>query len=172
MGSSKTVLLFVFASVYVFSCVSCSEFVVGGEDGWVVPTSTKDLYNQWASKNRFKVYDTIRFKYKKDSVLVVTEEEYKNCRSSKPEFFSNKGDTVFNLDRSGLFYFISGVSGHCQKGQKMIIKVLDVESPHQSPPPSPMTSVSTKSLAVKSVQFRYTSLVAVAVLVISIFALV
>ncbi|XVF11675.1 hypothetical protein REPUB_Repub08aG0047700 [Reevesia pubescens] len=69
------------------------------------------------------------FKYKKDSVLVVTEDEYDKCEPSHPQFFSNNGDTVFTLDRPGLFFFISGVTGHCQKGQKMIIKVLEPPTP-------------------------------------------
>ena len=34
------------------------------------------------------------FKYKKDSVLVVTEEEYDKCQPSHPQFFSNNGDSL------------------------------------------------------------------------------
>ncbi|ONI09055.1 hypothetical protein PRUPE_5G214900 [Prunus persica] len=34
-----------------------------------------------------------------------------NCHSAHPIFFSSNGVTVFTLDRPGLFYFISGVSG-------------------------------------------------------------
>ncbi|XP_010695766.2 early nodulin-like protein 21 [Beta vulgaris subsp. vulgaris] len=60
--------------------------------------------------------------------MVVTNSEYDKCGSAQPLFFSNNGDTTFVLDRPGLFYFISGVTGHCPKGQKMIVKVLDVEN--------------------------------------------
>jgi len=60
--------------------------------------------------------------------MEVTEEEYEKCKSPRPLFFSNNGDTVFKFDRAGLFFFISGVSGHCDRGQKMIIKVLDIEA--------------------------------------------
>lgn len=70
--------------------------------------------------------------YKKDSVLAVTQEEYEKCKSAHPKFFSNNGNTVYNLDRPGLFYFISGVSGHCERGLKMIVKVLEPVSPPQS----------------------------------------
>ncbi|XP_021806134.1 early nodulin-like protein 1 [Prunus avium] len=70
------------------------------------------------------------FNYK-DSVMVVTKDEYEKCRSAHPIFFSNNGVTVFTLDRPGLFYFISGVSGHFERGQK-IIKVLELASPPQS----------------------------------------
>ncbi|PQQ21252.1 early nodulin-like protein 1 [Prunus yedoensis var. nudiflora] len=64
--------------------------------------------------------------------MVVTKDEYKKCHSAHPIFFSNNGVTVFTLDRPGLFYFISGVSGHCERGQKIIIKVLEPASPPQS----------------------------------------
>ncbi|KAH7850723.1 hypothetical protein Vadar_002064 [Vaccinium darrowii] len=77
---------------------------------------------------------TIGFENKKDSVLLVTNEEYDKCKSSHPLFFSNNGDTVFKVDKPGLFYFISGVAGHCDRGLKMIVKVLEPESP--PPPPS------------------------------------
>jgi len=33
-----------------------------------------------------------------------------------------------------MLYFISGVSGHCDRGQRLIIKVLDVK-PAAAPPP-------------------------------------
>ncbi|RRT74243.1 hypothetical protein B296_00029549, partial [Ensete ventricosum] len=108
------------------------EFDVGDETGWAVPPEKKaQLYNQWASRNRFQVGDTVRFEYKKDSVMVVSEEDYGSCRSSHPIFFSNSGETEYKLSRPGLFYFISGVSGHCERGQKMIIKVMS----HPEPPP-------------------------------------
>ncbi|XP_028948152.2 early nodulin-like protein 6 [Malus domestica] len=109
-------------------------------NGWEVPKSKtdQDMYNKWASKKRFKVDDTIYFSYKKntDSVLVVTKEDYKNCNSDQPIYFSNDGYSVVILDRPGLFYFISGVAGRCEKGQKMIIKVMEpvaVGAPNQSP---------------------------------------
>ncbi|XP_034208319.1 early nodulin-like protein 1 [Prunus dulcis] len=64
--------------------------------------------------------------------MVVTKDEYEKCHSAHPIFFSNNGVTAFTLHRPGLFYFISGVSGHCERGQKMIIKVLEPASPPQS----------------------------------------
>jgi len=72
------------------------------------------------------------FKYRKDSVMVVSEEEYEQCKSTRPLYFGNNGNTVFKFERPGMFYFISGVSGHCTRGQKMAIKVLDIEPTVQS----------------------------------------
>lgn len=78
------------------------------------------------------------FRYKKDSVMVVSsEEEYKTCNSSHPLFFSNNGRTEFKLERSGMFYFISGVLSHCEKGQKMMVKVIVHDDNDQSPTRSP-----------------------------------
>ena len=88
------------------------------------------------------------FKYEKDSVMMVTEEEYKQCVSPKPLFYENNGDSVVKLDRAGLFYFISGVSGHCQKGQRMIIKVLEPMSPPHPPtvPPDEKSGAAHSNL--------------------------
>ncbi|CAN6717468.1 unnamed protein product [Malus baccata var. baccata] len=141
MDSSKVFLLFfLISSIQVFF-VTCTQFEVEDKsNGWEVPKSKtdQDMYNKWASKKRFKVDDTIYFSYKKntDSVLVVTKEDYKNCNSDQPIYFSNDGYSVVILDRPGLFYFISGVAGRCEKGQKMIIKVMEpvaVGAPNQSP---------------------------------------
>ncbi|KAG0498758.1 hypothetical protein HPP92_003449 [Vanilla planifolia] len=113
------------------------QYDVGGDRGWAVPPSNDSaFYNQWASRNRFQVGDTLRFNYEKDSVMAVDEQEYDKCASPHPIFFSNNGSTQFDLDQPGLFYFISGVPGHCGRGQKMIVKVLGGSPvPVVSPPP-------------------------------------
>ncbi|XAR58244.1 hypothetical protein NMG60_11026659 [Bertholletia excelsa] len=109
------------------------EFQVGDAKGWAVPPANDSkFYNDWASENRFRVDDTVLFRYRKDSVMEVAEEEYKRCNSTHPTFFSNTGNTVFTLNRPGLFYFISGATGHCPKGQRMIIKVLTEDDSNSS----------------------------------------
>ncbi|KAI3831953.1 hypothetical protein MKX03_036590 [Papaver bracteatum] len=122
-------MIFIFCSLqYLTVVVHSLEYDVGDTKGWVVPQpNASNIYNEWASKKRFQIDDSIRFKYGKDSVMVVSDTDYKACNSTQPIFFSNNGNTIFKLDRSGYFYFISGVSGHCERGQKMIIKVLAVE---------------------------------------------
>lgn len=140
--------------------------------------SSLQIYMMWG----FLIFDE-GFNYTKDSVLVVSEEEYKKCKATKPQLYSNNEDTVFKLDRPGLFYFISGISGHCEKGQKMIIKVMETESSPDSPPPSSPSSSSSsspslpasthkKSSALKTaVQFSSSVFVVFAVLVVSVFGL-
>ncbi|GMN42650.1 hypothetical protein TIFTF001_011866 [Ficus carica] len=166
INSVRVVLLF----CVVFFClqslpVLCFEYQVGGPRGWVVPPSNDSkIYNDWASQNRFQLGDTIRFKYSKDSVMEVTEEDYKNCNSSRPNFFSNTGNTVFKLDHYRPFYFISGVSGHCERGQHLIIKVKTPAD--QSPSHGAKSSASP--LVVSS--FGSSKLVVVSLLVFSFVA--
>ncbi|KAK9090228.1 hypothetical protein Sjap_023405 [Stephania japonica] len=125
---SKIPLLLIVVASLCFSGLSV-DFDVGNTRGWEIPPANdSNFYNEWASKNRFRVGDIIHFKYEKDSVMMVSEIEYKDCISSHPSFFSNNGNTQFKFDRSGLFYFISGVSGHCERGQKVIIKVMSADS--------------------------------------------
>ncbi|ONK71198.1 uncharacterized protein A4U43_C04F5890 [Asparagus officinalis] len=134
VNSVKLVLVIVVISSFTIMSALSLEFDVGGDKGWVVPPAKEpEMYNQWASKNRFNVGDIVRFKYKKDSVMVVTKEEYEKCKSTRPVFFSNNGNTEYKLNNSGTFYFISGVSGHCERGEKMILKVIS-HAPGTSPP--------------------------------------
>ncbi|KAJ7974713.1 Early nodulin-like protein [Quillaja saponaria] len=119
------VLMITILSCLQYVSVSAFEFQVGDSHGWVVPPANDTkIYNEWASENRFLVGDSIRFRYKKDSVMEVTEADYKICNSTHPNFFSNTGNTFFRFEHSGAFYFISGVSGHCEKGQRVIVKVM------------------------------------------------
>ncbi|CAK9147845.1 unnamed protein product [Ilex paraguariensis] len=149
MGICKVfVFLTFFSSLHSLTALSV-EFEVGGNKGWIIPPSKNvQLYNDWASNNRFKIDDTLHFEYKKDSVMVVTQEEYEKCKSSHPIFFSNNGDTVYRLDRPGLFYFISGVAGHCERGLKMIVKVLEPETPPQSANDTAATAPSSGGVEV------------------------
>ncbi|XP_042496556.1 early nodulin-like protein 1 [Macadamia integrifolia] len=132
LGSAKAVPIILTMIIFISSLqqftVSSFEFEVGGSNGWVVPplNATK-IYSEWASRNRFRVDDSIRFKYKKDSVMVVSGSDYNQCDSTHPMFFSNDGNTVYHFDHSGSFYFISGVLSHCKRGQKVIVKVMSPE---------------------------------------------
>ncbi|CAA7395433.1 unnamed protein product [Spirodela intermedia] len=139
-GKALIVILVLLSSVGSLS-VTGVDYEVGDDEGWKVPSSgDPQFYNQWASKNRFRVGDAVVFKYRKDSVMVVTEEDYGNCNSSHPILFDNGGRTEVDLDRSGPFFFISGIVGHCQMGQKMIVKVLSSsEEPGGSPAPANQT---------------------------------
>lgn len=68
-----------------------------------------------------------------DSVIQVTKESYKTCNLKDPILFMNDGNSLFNITTPGVFYFTSGVSGHCEKSQKLQISVYSSDG---SLPPS------------------------------------
>ncbi|NP_001266625.3 uclacyanin-2 precursor [Zea mays] len=100
-------------------------FQVGDERGWTVPANGTETYNHWAKRNRFQVGDVLDFKYgANDSVLLVAHDDYKQCSTETPLGRFTGGDTKFALDRYGPVYFVSGVAGHCEAGQRMIVRVI------------------------------------------------
>lgn len=79
------------------------------------------------------------FKYNKgsDSVLVVNKQDYDSCNTKNPILKLDDGDSTFKFDKSGPFFFISGIVENCQKGEKLIVVVLSPN--HHHTPPSPTT---------------------------------
>ncbi|XP_073025553.1 early nodulin-like protein 21 [Primulina eburnea] len=116
------------------------EFEVGEEGGWKIPTGKEpETYNDWAAQNRFQIGDTLHFKYQNDSVLVVSSADYLNCNTANPISKFEDGSSVFQFDRSGFFYFISGQTGHCKSGQRLIIRVMhpsEIGTPSPAPAPT------------------------------------
>ncbi|XP_011043819.1 PREDICTED: early nodulin-like protein 1 isoform X2 [Populus euphratica] len=128
-------LLWALLACYLFtSSAAYNSFYVGGKDGWV--TNPSESYNHWAERNRFQVNDSLVFKYNKgsDSVLLVTKDDYNSCKTKKPLKTMGSGSSVFQFDKSGPYFFISGNEDNCRKGQKMIVAVLSVK-PKQAPTP-------------------------------------
>ncbi|MQL70606.1 hypothetical protein Taro_002923 [Colocasia esculenta] len=74
-----------------------------------------------------------RYKNGEDSVLVVTDPAYSACDTSNPIRQLDGGDSVFQFDRSGPFYFFSGVPKRCQAGQKLVVVVLSPRGGHPRP---------------------------------------
>ncbi|KAM0938326.1 putative Phytocyanin domain, cupredoxin [Dioscorea sansibarensis] len=130
----------------IMSCSLAYEFNVGGKDGWVL--NPHESYTQWSGRNRFQVHDKLVFKYKKgeDSVLVVSKEDYDKCNESNPIKKFDDGNSVFEFDKTGPFFFISGAPGKCNQGQKLNVIVLSLKTkkPSTSPAPSPTSSVSSQ----------------------------
>lgn len=90
------------------------------------------------------------FKYAagQDSVLEVTKDAYDNCSTEVPLANFTDGHSVYTFNRSGPFYFISGIEDNCVKLEKLIVVVLADRSNHtsnttQTTPPSPPPSGST-----------------------------
>lgn len=79
-----------------------------------------------------------KYDAQRDSVLQVTKEAYASCNTSNPVAEYKDGNTKVELDRSGPFYFISGVKGNCEKGEKLVVVVLSSRHRVISPAPSPV----------------------------------
>jgi len=76
-----------------------------------------------------------------DSVLQVTEQDFDTCNTRNPvrrlqAAVGSSGSSVFRLDRSGPFFFISSDEDRCQKGQKLYIIVMAVRQPTTPPAPA------------------------------------
>uniref|UniRef100_J3L9U0 Phytocyanin domain-containing protein n=1 Tax=Oryza brachyantha TaxID=4533 RepID=J3L9U0_ORYBR len=106
----------------VVAMAGATQFQVGGANGWSVPGASAESYNDWAEKTRFQVGDTLVFVYPKDkdSVLLVEPADYNACNTSSYVKKFADGDTAFTLDRSGAFFFISGVDANCRANEKLI----------------------------------------------------
>ncbi|KAF8696288.1 hypothetical protein HU200_037192 [Digitaria exilis] len=76
-------------------------FHVGDKDGWVSKPAVS--YDRWAASHRFKITDTLVFKYKKgaDSVLVVDRRHYDACDGRDPIDELRDGDSAYVLGRTG-----------------------------------------------------------------------
>ncbi|KAK4772484.1 hypothetical protein SAY86_014259 [Trapa natans] len=112
------------------------EFIVGGSEGWREPTDNNtSMYDDWATRMRFHVGDSLVFQYHNDSVLVVDKFGYYHCNVSHSILAFNNGNSTVKLDRPGAFYFTSGDPVHCLKGQRLIVEVMSPHPIHPSPPP-------------------------------------
>lgn len=78
-----------------------------------------------------------KYDAQKGSVLQVAKDAYVDCNTTNPIAEYKDGNTKVELDRSGPFYFISGVKGNCEKGEKLVVVVLSSRHRLISPAPSP-----------------------------------
>ncbi|KAF8692863.1 hypothetical protein HU200_039220 [Digitaria exilis] len=115
------------------------EFRVGGPRGWRVPDANTS-YGWWAMNNRFHVGDHLYFKYAHDSVLVVDREAFDACNTIEPLAAFTDGATTVRLDRPGFFCFISGEPGHCEEGQRLIVRVMVHPALAAVPGPGPVAA--------------------------------
>ncbi|THU62754.1 hypothetical protein C4D60_Mb01t08460 [Musa balbisiana] len=82
-----------------------------------------------------------------DSVLLVDKDAYDACNTNSFIDKRDDGNTVFTLNRSGPFYFISGVEANCMRNESVVIVVMAdrtnrSSSSSSSPPPSPSAASS------------------------------
>ncbi|XP_071712231.1 early nodulin-like protein 7 [Rutidosis leptorrhynchoides] len=124
MSSSFTSLVLIFFAIAI-ATVAAKEFQVGGHVGWRIPVANEsELYNVWASRRRFHIGDTLRFRYDTDSVVTVDKYGFYHCDPTQPIDYSTNGDTLVKLNKPGNIYFISGNRKNCYEGQRMIVHVI------------------------------------------------
>lgn len=90
------------------------------------------------------------FVYDKDSVMEVDKWGFYHCNGSDPITAFDNGNSTLNLDRPGLFYFISGSNEHCTSGQRLIVEVMHIHHHgNASMPPSmsPLSATPSASAA-------------------------
>ncbi|PAN22736.1 hypothetical protein PAHAL_4G041900 [Panicum hallii] len=123
----------------VVAAASATQFRVGGQRGWSVPDAGFEPYNTWAGRLRFQIGDQLLFVYPKetDSVLLVEPAAYNACNTSSYLQKFDDGNTVFTLDRSGPFFFISGNEASCRANEKLIVVVLADRTGARTPPGAP-----------------------------------
>ncbi|KAJ0745086.1 putative Phytocyanin domain, cupredoxin [Helianthus annuus] len=135
MSSSLTIFFSIFFALISFVS-AITEYTVGDDMGWRIPAPNEtELYNVWASKRRFYVGDSLRFRYTYDSLVIVDKFGFYHCDSSKAIRYYNEGDDVIVLYMPGCMYFTSGEAEECKQGLKMAVQVLNSGPKPEFPPP-------------------------------------
>lgn len=75
----------------------------------------------------------------------VTEADYNACNAKASIKHYISGSDAITLNAPGVHYFICGIPGHCQAGQKLMIEVKSDGSPGASPSAAPGQSPTTSS---------------------------
>ncbi|KAM6566186.1 hypothetical protein CsatA_025314 [Cannabis sativa] len=95
-------------------------------------------------------WTTIEFEYNAQfhNVMRVTHAMYKTCNASLPLETYTTGNDSITITTRGHHFYMCGVPGHCQGGQKVDINV--PRTPSADVAPTPLVSVSPPAPAVKA----------------------
>ncbi|CAA7395463.1 unnamed protein product [Spirodela intermedia] len=109
---------------------------VGDAAGWTIMGNVD--YAAWAASRTFRVGDTIVFTYNSNfhNVLEVNKVGFGKCSAAAPIATYTTGNDSIVLKSSGHQYFLCGIPGHCDAGQKVDINILKLSSPAPSGSPS------------------------------------
>ncbi|KAI4352030.1 hypothetical protein L6164_006320 [Bauhinia variegata] len=91
--------------------------IVGDTYGWTDSTN----FSSWTAGKEFHVGDLLVFNYDNmvHNVLQVNSTAYEGCiKDTYAEKFDGGNDTLL-LSEVGKYWFICGVSDHCENGQKL-----------------------------------------------------
>ncbi|XP_065859258.1 mavicyanin [Euphorbia lathyris] len=122
--------------------LEATVYKVGDTAGWT--TIGNIDYKQWSATKTFHLGDLIVFEYNSQfhNVMRVTHNMYKSCNASAPMATYTTGNDSVTIKTRGHHYFICGVPGHCQAGQKLDINVPRLHVQQLAPSPS-SSSIST-----------------------------
>ncbi|CAI0441795.1 unnamed protein product [Linum tenue] len=108
------------------SQVSGYTFKVGDLSSWGIPSAANPkVYSYWSKYHSVRIGDSLLFLYppSQDSVIQVTPQNFDSCNLKDPILYMNNGNSLFNITEEADLYFTSGEPGHCEKKQKLYIKV-------------------------------------------------
>ncbi|EFJ08073.1 hypothetical protein SELMODRAFT_429219 [Selaginella moellendorffii] len=134
------------AALATLRSVESAEYVVGESAGWMIPSAAVN-YSAWALKHNYHPGDTLLFNYQQqgDSVLEVNRADFMNCIKTNPINHHSDGKTLIRISRPGPHWFISGVPGHCEQGQKFGIMATPASPGSRSSPSTPQAPSPTPS---------------------------
>ena len=130
----------VFLMMTAFQVSNSAVHKVGDSAGWTIIGNID--YKKWAATKNFQVGDTIIFEYnaKFHNVMRVTHAMYKSCNASSPLTTMSTGNDTIKITNYGHHFFLCGIPGHCQAGQKVDINVVKVSAAAAPSPTSAMAS--------------------------------
>ncbi|XP_020217915.1 mavicyanin [Cajanus cajan] len=113
---------------------------VGDSAGWTIIGNID--YKKWSATKNFQLGDTIIFEYnaKFHNVMRVTHAMYKSCNATSPLSTMSTGNDTIKITNYGHHFFICGIPGHCEGGQKVDINVVKVSAAAAPTPSSAMAS--------------------------------
>ncbi|KAI5649116.1 hypothetical protein M9H77_35121 [Catharanthus roseus] len=162
LGLEKRVLLALILVLFSSSSLQLSlgaVYKVGDSAGWTTIGNVN--YKQWAATKTFQIGNVILFQYNPQfhNVMQVTHPEYKACNATSPIATHTTGNDSIIITNHGHHFFLCGVPGHCQAGQKVDINVPRPPSVAPSPSvvPNPTATVTAPAPSPSNAATLYSS---------------
>ncbi|KAL6319767.1 hypothetical protein AAG906_036825 [Vitis piasezkii] len=134
----KVIMVIVIASIF-FRCVSARNHTVGGPNGWDLASNLQ----VWSRSSTFYTGDNLVFSYTPNhDVLEVNQLDFARCRTISPLATHRDGETVVPLTNAGTRFFICGRRGHCTRGLRLMVQVLELPSAAPAFPPAEESAAS------------------------------
>ncbi|XP_047181790.1 mavicyanin-like [Vigna umbellata] len=140
MAFTEKAVVFLLMMMAAFHVSQAAVHKVGDSSGWTIIGNID--YKKWAATKNFQVGDSIIFEYnaKFHNVMRVTHAMYKSCNASSPLTTMTTGNDTIKITNYGHHFFLCGIPGHCQAGQKVDINVVKVSAAAAPTPTSAMAS--------------------------------